>query len=984
MQYKAPHILSTLCLLSLLLGLLCPSTAEAAYAYITNYDLNTVSVVDTQTHATVGSQISVGTEPTGVAVTPDGSRVWVANSNYSHGHYGSISVIDTISNSVVGTISITAGNPVAVAISPDGTTAYVTTDNGCSSTCPVDVINTSTYAISTIQVSNQPNGVAFTPNGQKAYVAWDNGGSANGGVAVISTTTACGSTPAPCVLGNVTAQYGPIGVSVSPDGNTVYVANQNSHSVSYFSTSTTSGTANNVSLGSSAWPQSVAFSPDSSTVYVSDYDNSVVYYFAANTTSPGINSISVGDYPDGVNLVPYNTFDAPNAYGSLYVSTEQGLWIINPAINEVIDSVSISDSGPSFGAFVTPPSADSISFVTNESSNNVSAIDNATGDALSTSPISVGTTPFGAAVSPDLSTVLITNSNSNSVSVIDDLFSSPGVSYTLGTGFGFDQPMGVAFTPDGTTAYVANEGNNKVSVIDMTTAPPTLKTTISSSQFVDPYGVAVTPNGTTVYVTNHGNSSVSVIPTSTNTPTTGTGYPIGVGSSPAGIAVSPDDSYVYVANYGSGSNNVSKIAVGSTSPTTITSSSFDEPYAVAITPNSSRVYVTNYGSGTVSMIAGGTVTTPFGGSYPQGIAVNSDGTRAYFADNNTSGSLSAAATANNTVIDTFSVGGNPQAFGKFLARVPYPFYAYVTNQSSDNVQVIDTITGDTVTTITTGTAPIGSAISPNGEWVLVTNYGSNSITVINAAGGTPTFSNTISLGSGSEPIGVAFTPDNTWAYVTNQGNNTVSVIDLTSSPHPSLYTTITNSGGGQGQFSQPVGVAVTPDGTKAYVTNYGNQTVSVIDTSINGVITGTGYPYSVKTQPAGVAVTPDGKYAYVANEGDNSLSKITVGSNATPARITNSNLNGPFGLAITPDGTTVYITNNGSGTVSVMTNGTFTNLLNADYPYGIAVSPDGTRAYFANDVSSGTLSVVDTATNAIISNISVGSHPQAFGMFVGR
>jgi YVTN family beta-propeller protein len=59
-------------------------------------------------------------------------------------------------------------------------------------------------------------------------------------------------------------------------------------------------------------------------------------------------------------------------------------------------------------------------------------------------------------------------------------------------------------------------------------------------------------------------------------------------------------------------------------------------------------------------------------------------------------------------------------------------------------------------------------------------------------------------------------------------------------------------------------------------------------------------------------------------------------------------------------------------------------LLSASYPLGVAVSPDGTNAYFANDDSSGTVSVVDTATNNIVNSFSVGGNPQAFGMFVGR
>ena len=59
----------------------------------------------------------------------------------------------------------------------------------------------------------------------------------------------------------------------------------------------------------------------------------------------------------------------------------------------------------------------------------------------------------------------------------------------------------------------------------------------------------------------------------------------------------------------------------------------------------------------------------------------------------------------------------------------------------------------------------------------------------------------------------------------------------------------------------PVGVAVSPDGTRAYVTNLGDDTVSVIDTATN-TVTAT---IPVGDDPVGVAVSPDGTRAYVTN-----------------------------------------------------------------------------------------------------------------------
>ena len=61
--------------------------------------------------------------------------------------------------------------------------------------------------------------------------------------------------------------------------------------------------------------------------------------------------------------------------------------------------------------------------------------------------------------------------------------------------------------------------------------------------------------------------------------------------------------------------------------------------------------------------------------------------------------------------------------------------------------------------------------------------------------------------------------------------------------------------------TQPRRVAVSPDGTKAYVANRVGDSVSVINTTTNAVDA----TIAVGTRPSGVAVSPDGTKAYVAN-----------------------------------------------------------------------------------------------------------------------
>jgi YVTN family beta-propeller protein len=98
-----------------------------------------------------------------------------------------------------------------------------------------------------------------------------------------------------------------------------------------------------------------------------------------------------------------------------------------------------------------------------------------------------------------------------------------------------------------------------------------------------------------------------------------------------------------------------------------------------------------------------------------------------------------------------------------------------------------------------------------------------------------------------------------FAYITNQDSDIVSVIDT----EPNKITATVSVG------NSPSRVAVSPDGTKVYATNWSSSdvpsTVSVIDTNTNKVIS----TVNVGIKPEGVVVTPDEKKVYMANEGSN-------------------------------------------------------------------------------------------------------------------
>src|SRR5262249_57971098 len=127
-----------------------------------------VSVSGTATNTVIAS-IPVGEGPRGVAVTPDGSKVYVANVLVQLPNpHPVVSVIATATNTVIGTIPL-GGESNGVAVTPDGRKVYVA-NSGSNN---VFVIDTATNAVigSPIPVGLFPFVGVVTPDARKVYAA---------------------------------------------------------------------------------------------------------------------------------------------------------------------------------------------------------------------------------------------------------------------------------------------------------------------------------------------------------------------------------------------------------------------------------------------------------------------------------------------------------------------------------------------------------------------------------------------------------------------------------------------------------------------------------------------------------------------------------------------------------------------------------------------------------------------------------------------
>jgi YVTN family beta-propeller protein len=279
-------------------GLLAMPSTAAAFLYVANTGANTVTVFDTATSPpSLVATVPVGTNPAGVALSPDGKRVYVANTTSNN-----VSVIDTTRSppSVIATIPV-GTSPSVLAVTPDGNRVYVV--NQFSNN--VSVITTTTAppsVIATIPVGAFPNGVAAGAGGNRVYVA----NSVSGTISVIDNALIPPAVASTIGVGDLQ----PFGVAVTPDGKNLYVTLNGENTVLVIDTTKTPPPPG-PKIGVGAFPTTVAISPDGTRAFVANSGSSTVSVIDTTTAPPSaLFMIPVGPRPNGISI----TADAKRAY----------------------------------------------------------------------------------------------------------------------------------------------------------------------------------------------------------------------------------------------------------------------------------------------------------------------------------------------------------------------------------------------------------------------------------------------------------------------------------------------------------------------------------------------------------------------------------------------------------------------------------------------------------------------------------------------
>ncbi|MGD1054241.1 MAG: YncE family protein [Candidatus Dormibacteria bacterium] len=286
-------------------------------------------------------------------------------------------------------------------------------------------------------------------------------------------------------------------------------------------------------------------------------------------------------------------------------------------------------------------------------------------------------------------------------------------------------------------------------------------------------------------------------------------------------------------------------------------------------------------------------TTPVSASASATAIVDpaSSGT-AYIALSN--GTLVSLDLATEVLGDPIPIGHTPAA----LAVTPDGRTAYVADADTGGVTVVDLSTGSVEAQIplpTAGATLTAIAISPDGStaYAAVGQTSASTGTVIPIALATGSVGTPLLVGP--QPVGIAITPDGQTAYVADNGATEITPIDLAND--------IVGSPIQLGTW--PTAVAVSPTGGEAYALGAGvNDTLTPIKLSTDPAEDQVGSPISAGSGvPQAVALTPDGTSAFVADTDD--ALQIALPAGTTLWSTGNAAYNA---VAISPGGTLAVVT----------------------------------------------------------------------------
>jgi len=227
-------------------------------------------------------------------------------------------------------------------------------------------------------------------------------------------------------------------------------------------------------------PETFDLSPDGNTLYVSNEESAELA--VVDLASGKIRGRAhVGNEPEGVTVTPD---------GKLVFVTSEGSNEVTAVDTQTLAVVAHVPTGPRPRSIAFTPDGRT-GFVTNENNASLTVVDVAASKPAGdiklhlASPMPAGPRPMGTALSPDGKLLYVSTGRGGSVSIVD-VASRQQVRSIDGVG---DRPWGIAVSADGTHLYTANGSSHDVSIVNIETGNVDKRVALGGL----PWGVVVGP-----------------------------------------------------------------------------------------------------------------------------------------------------------------------------------------------------------------------------------------------------------------------------------------------------------------------------------------------------------------------------------------------------------------------------------------------------------------------------------------------------------
>ena len=309
----------------------------------------------------------------------------------------------------------------------------------------------------------------------------------------------------------------------------------------------------------------------------------------------------------------------------------------------------------------------------------------------------------------------------------------------------------------------------------------------------------------------------------------------------------------------------------------------------------------------------------------------------------------------------------------------------VANKAEATASLLNLESGDVVATLPTGDGPHEVGISPDGKFAMVSNYGrrgsgGNSLTLIDISSASVV--KTIDLGEYSRPHGVEWV-DKDKVTVTVEGNQALIVFDVEQASVSKVIKT-----------DQDVShmVALDPARNRAYTTNMGSASLTVIDLEsarrLENINTGKG--------AEGLAVSAGKGRIWVTNRDEDTIT-VLDGDTLEPLK-TFSSKGFPIRATATAKGQ-VLVTRARAGDLVIYDAASFDEVRTVPFdinsmgsedrlfgdrfgdssvPIGVVVDNAGERAFVAH-ANADVITEIDLASGDIVRLLHAGKEPDGMG-----